>query len=977
MRRCACFLWLFLVVLAGVYLSARIVHGLHFRTDLMALLPREEQNPDLTRSNDLVTTALSQHVVFLLGHRNKASAYAAAMDLAHRFTETGLMNGLTDTIDKDAIRAMGTFYFPHRLGLLSSDDRALLKAGQGQVIAERALSEVFGLIGLADRHLLKSDPFLLMPAFFTALPIPLSRLAPEDGLLSMQENGVTWFLVGGQLQGSPFDLDIQKKVTALYDDVLHEEDIHYPGLEVLHLGAVFFARAGAEEAMRETSNIGLLSTLGIIILMLVVFRAIRPLFLSLLVIGTGILTALSTCLLVFGELHVGALLFGVSLIGVTVDYSLQYCSEIFLNPPGTPTERLKRVWSGITLGTATTVIGYLTLYLAPFPGLHQIAAFSATGLAGSWLTVVLWLPSLDKKEVPRHASERIALAQAFLSIWDDPHYRMVRRSLGGLLAVLALMGFWCFHTDDNVRHMQPLSDSLAVEQEKIQALIGATTGNQFFVVNAENDEDALQKEEHLADRLQPLVASGELAGFQSPAQYIPSRLRQAENRTLELSRLYKPLLSRQSVRLNLAKAPTMPEDTAPFLTPADMTHLAKPPAFLKNLLLDGRDGNVTHIVLLDAVRHPDIIAAAASGIEGIRLVDPAGDFSHLLGKYRNRSLALLILSVLLMAPLLVGRYGFSGGLKALIPSLAAVLLTPALLSLMGFSFTFFDAIALVLILSVGVDYTVFFMETSEMRKPVTMIAVTMAACTALLSFGLLALSRVMAVQHFGATMTLGILLSFLFAPLSGRLIKSRSVPLFLAVVMSSLLLSGCAISPPPLPRAPEETRLTGPILIAPDVRLRMPKPYDLPRPVEAVQLVTASHGDETFAFEAHIHATPDHFLLVGLDMMGRKLMTIDWAGDKVSFEAAPWMPPELRPENILADLVLLYWPEAIVRQSLIMPSARFAVTAHRRTIMEHDQALWEADYTATKKSNMWNASIHYQNNAFGYSFDIKSAEIRP
>ncbi len=157
--------------------------------------------------------------------------------------------------------------------------------------------------------------------------------------------------------------------------------------------------------MSETSIIGIASTLGTILLVLVMFRAIRPLILSLLVIGVGIMTALAASLWVFGELHVGALLFGVSLIGVAVDYSLQYCSEVFASQPGTPQQRLKRVLVGITLGAATTVIGYLTLCLAPFPGLHQIAIFSAVGLLAAWITVVLWLPFLDRKMTsPRMAS---------------------------------------------------------------------------------------------------------------------------------------------------------------------------------------------------------------------------------------------------------------------------------------------------------------------------------------------------------------------------------------------------------------------------------------------------------------------------------------------------------------------------------------------------------------------------------------------
>jgi predicted exporter len=47
-----------------------------------------------------------------------------------------------------------------------------------------------------------------------------------------------------------------------------------------------------------------------------------------------------------------------------------------------------------------------------------------------------------------------------------------------------------------------------------------------------------------------------------------------------------------------------------------------------------------------------------------------------------------------------------------------------------------------------------------------MLAVALAAGTALLSFGLLALSDVAAVHAFGTTMTVGILLAFVLAPMA-------------------------------------------------------------------------------------------------------------------------------------------------------------------------------------------------------------------
>ncbi len=117
MMRLAALLWLMVVVLAGGYLLARVYHGLNFSTDLMALLPQEEQDSALIRANDLVTSALSRRIVILVGHKDRISARAAATEITHQFAASGLLDITTNGFDKDRLRQMGTFYYPYRFGL--------------------------------------------------------------------------------------------------------------------------------------------------------------------------------------------------------------------------------------------------------------------------------------------------------------------------------------------------------------------------------------------------------------------------------------------------------------------------------------------------------------------------------------------------------------------------------------------------------------------------------------------------------------------------------------------------------------------------------------------------------------------------------------------------------------------------------------------------------------------------------------------
>lgn len=772
MIRLAALVWLIVVAAAGAYLGVRVHNGLHFRTDLMALLPRDEQDPNLQKANDAVTGALSRQVVVLVGHTDRNQARAAAAAISDILKKSNLVEIVTSSFGSDRLKQVGELYYPYRGGLLSDGDRRRLQEGGGQEIATRALSQVYGLVGMGDARLLRADPFLLMPAFLAELPSPLSRLSLDDGMLTVRDQGTTWIFIAGRLHGDPYALDVQERLARTLDGSVGAQRAAHAGLEVLRLGAVFFAQAGATQAMSETSTIGIASAIGTVVLVLAVFRALAPLWLNLLAVAVGIMTALSTCLLIFGDLHVAALLFGVSLIGIAIDYGLQYCSELFAPEPATPRRRLRRVLIGITVGVASVTIGYLTLLLAPFPGLHQIAAFAAIGLLASWTTVVLWLPALDRSKPPKHGRRVLALIGGFLAVWTAPRYRPLRVGFLAAAAVIGVVGLMRLHVDDDVRHMQSLAPHLVAEQERIRSLTGTAAASQFFLIQAASDEVALQRGEALLERLTPLVRAGVLLGFQAPSQYVPSAARQRDNRALVREHLLGPLLAEHLRLLNLDGTMTLPPDDAPTLALSQVVAARGPLGFLSSLVLAGGT-DATHVVILDGVRERDTVAAAAEGLEGVRFVDPAGQFSALLGKYRLRAVILLMVSATLMIPLLVWRYGLRKGLRVMLPTAFAVVLAPAVRSLTGDAFTFFDAMALVLVLSIGVDYAVFMAETDGPRAPVTLLAVALAAATTVMAFGLLALSGSLAVHSFGATMLIGIVLAFLFAPMTTGLRKGR------------------------------------------------------------------------------------------------------------------------------------------------------------------------------------------------------------
>jgi hypothetical protein len=203
------------------------------------------------------------------------------------------------------------------------------------------------------------------------------------------------------------------------------------------------------------------------------------------------------------------------------------------------------------------------------------------------------------------------------------------------------------------------------------------------------------------------------------------------------------------------------------------------------------------------------------------------------------------------------------------------------------------------------------------------------------------------------------------------LAKGGVVLVFRALACASFALALAACG------TPEAAPPPGQVVIAPQLKIALPRPGELGRTLEAAQLVTAHYGEQTIVFESHLSATPERFLLVGLDSLGRKALTITWTDAGIVTEAAPWLPDTLRADNILADIVLLYWPEAVVRRTLAAAGANLVSGPRQRRIIRAGEEVGRADYLPSRGGDPWNGRLRYRNLAWGYELEVQSTELTP
>ena len=97
------------------------------------------------------------------------------------------------------------------------------------------------------------------------------------------------------------------------------------------------------------------------------------------------------------------------------------------------------------------------------------------------------------------------------------------------------------------------------------------------------------------------------------------------------------------------------------------------------------------------------------------------------------------------------------------PALASIS-TLALFGFLAIPLTLFHVLAFMLILGLGVDYGIFLQEKNHLPENYAWLTIGLSAISALLSFGLLALSHTPPLHDFGLTLFLGLTLVGFIAP---------------------------------------------------------------------------------------------------------------------------------------------------------------------------------------------------------------------
>ncbi|KAA9001934.1 MMPL family transporter [Affinibrenneria salicis] len=738
-----------LVALALLWPNAR-VNG-----SVLALLPKQSMGSIPPALQQGFMTRLDRQIMWLVSAGDEPTPRVAQW-WRDRLLHIDALQQVSGPIDAARQQRWGQFAFQHRNGLLDGATRARL-AGNGAAQADWVLAQLYSAFAGVSGQEMAHDPLMLVRGAQLALQQNASRMGLQQGWLSVRDaQGKTWYFLHAELSGNSFDMTQSQRLVARLAALNRDLRAEFPAAQVLTRGTVLFSDYASQQAKRDVSTLGVATIAGVLLLVFSVFRSPRPLLLCALSVGVGALAGTVATLALFGELHLMTLVMSISIVGISADYTLYYLTERMVHgATASPLESLRKVLSALLLALGTAVIAYLIMVLAPFPGLRQLAVFAAAGLTASCLTVVCWYPFLVKG-LPVRPVPAMTLLGRWLLAWR--RNRTVRLGIPLLAAAIAVAGMWRLQVNDDISQLQALPSSLLQQERQVTELTGQSADQTWFVVYGDSEQQTLERLEQLEPKLAQARQHNWLTGWRQLP--LSSLARQRQDTRLIAAAAPEVMARLQSAGVDVAP----PDVSAMQVTPS--AWLASPQSEGWNLLwLSLPDGQSGALVPVNGVRDSAKLSELAQSLPGVAWIDRKATFDQLFGFYRVMLSWLLLAALGAIAVSYVARMGWRRGLLCIVPSTLSLGCGLAALSLSGHSLNLFSLLALVLVLGIGINYTLFF--SNPRATPMTaLLAVTLAMCVTLLTLGMLVFSGTQAISSFGIVLCSGIFTAFLLSPLA-------------------------------------------------------------------------------------------------------------------------------------------------------------------------------------------------------------------
>lgn len=777
-------LWLFLHL---IILTIFLISGPYkVNTQLYSILPQSNPIQELANVEDAVVSKLNGKMTVLIGHPDFKKAQAQADTFYNELSKLKHIEDIQYKIDPQSLYKIRDILHKYRYQLIDPITKKQFLKDDISSAQQNVWNTLNSPVSLGALDYLDQDPFLLSDLNFKYITNNLlnsnTSLVLKNNLLTRNYLDKNWIFISMKMSdsvGMNTDINPIPKI----HDIINKIKAKDKQAEIVFSGVPFHSYSSASKSEKEITILSLLSFIFIILMMLSVFRSAKPLLIVLFSISIGIGSGLALTMSFFKEIHIFTIVFGTSLIGISVDYSFHFLSDWCKikdsdNYSKTSWQNLLRaqIFPSIFIGLITTIISYLAFVFSDFPLLEQMALFSIAGLISAFLSVFLLYPSIgmpSDKTITQSSLVREKIAKIYFALGKTSN--SFKKLVGLILALLVIFGLFNFEIKNNISNFYKMSDSMQYNEVMSAKILNHGSTGIYYLVEGDSLNDNIKIEEHLTKELDKLIKDKEIKSYLSISKFIPSEDIQTENAVLAHSALnFKILNQYQSIMpdesedsyYNLAKKwlQDINHATDEKINIADFKDTPLDALISQlNLGLINKGDHQKHytMILLFGVNNKSLLNDLGKKSEGVYFIAKVDEINNSLQKLSLLALIIIAISYALIAFILSIRYGIKKGFKIILIPIIASVITLYIIDLSGYDINLFAIIGLILIPGMGTDYLILLNESDLKHKKEAILSISMSMFTTLLAFGLLGFSDMAGL--FGMTVGLGVFFTYLLS----------------------------------------------------------------------------------------------------------------------------------------------------------------------------------------------------------------------
>jgi predicted exporter len=639
------------------------------------------------------------------------------------------------------------------------------------------LRQLADMDGIGQARFIATDPLGIKDSVMARL----IHLAPsgnariyKNHLLSQDGRHL---LISARPHGSGTDSRFARQAARLFTSVQNTIDEKYRSrgyrFTLTPMGAYRAALDNETMARSDVQRAILFSTIGIALLLLATFPRPYIGILALLPALAGSVGAFFVYSLFHPSISMLTLGFGGAIISITVDHGIIYL--LFLDRPyqTSGSEVAHEVRSIGLLATLTTVGAFAALSFSGFPILAQVGQFAALGIALAFIFVHTVFPLIFPTMPPARRKIGHAAKPVLQRVTDALALKGGKTKAYIALGFALFMLFFAkpqFHID--LSSMNSVSDATRAAEQLLADVWGDIFSKIHIITTSADLEELHAAGDRLAGMLETDMEKGVLASAFHPAMIFPGQERcklnlAAWHRFWNAGRKAEVVKTVRAAALELGFAEDAFEPFFKSLTRSTCPPDGSDEPFFTLLGISQKSvsGGWMQFASLTpgkSYRADQFYTRYTS--EQVKIFDPQY-FSRKLGAFLSATFSKMVLIIAVSVVILLALFFWNWKLTviALLPLVFAFICTLGTLNLMGRPLDIPSLMLAIVILGMGIDYSLFFVRAHQRyQNPLhpsmglIRMGVFLASTSTLIGFGTLSLAQHTLLRSAGLTALLGI-----------------------------------------------------------------------------------------------------------------------------------------------------------------------------------------------------------------------------